>query len=167
MQLDYFTLTKSDKLPELDFTEGDGSDPMNINSFYRSDLQLYSSNNLSKVWLAKNKSQIVAYFTVSMSAIELDKLSINEKVRGTTPTRYPAMLIGRMGVAKPYRNNGVGLQICDFCRGLAIDIGQRIACRYLVLQTTDDKIQFYKKSGFEKSNVKPRKGLYWMYSRII
>lgn len=167
MELTFHPLQHIVRLPTLDFTEDDGSDPLSINDFYHNQSPRYIESNLSKVWIVKSGKNVVAYFTVSMSTIELDKLSIDEKVRGTTPRRYPSMLIGRMGVNKKHRKKGIGLNICDFCRGLAIDVSERIACRYLTLQTTIDKIPFYEKCGFVKSGVKPTRDLHWMYSRIV
>lgn len=168
MNLDFHTLTSTRNLPKLDFTEKNGEDPLGIDHFYHYELEMYMQSNLSKVWVIETGRKIIAYFTVSMSAIELQKLDkLNEKVRGTTPKRYPSMLLGRMGVDKKYRGNGIGNSICSFCRGLAIDISEKVACRYLILQTTADKIPFYKKCGFKQSSEKPYKNLYWMYSRII
>jgi len=170
VRLDFCPSDTSEDLPRLDFTEDDDADPLQVHEFYHDDLQKYSEGNLSKAWMVtkKNTSEIVAFFTVSMSAIELKKLNKkDEKVRGTTPARYPAILLGRMGVVKKYRKNHVGADICNFCRGLAISLGKRVACRYVVLQTNKDKIGFYKKCGFRQSTAKPNKGLYWMYSRIV
>ncbi|MEX2192376.1 MAG: GNAT family N-acetyltransferase [Nitrosarchaeum sp.] len=170
MKLDYFTY-ELDTLPMLDFTEIDDSDPLHINEFYKNDLDKYSKNNLSKVWIVKKygSSEIVAYFTISMSAIELSKLNQDdEKVKGTTPKKYPSMMIGRMGVVKQYRRKCIGTDMCNFIRGLAIELGKKVACRYLILQTNQDvnKIKFYKDCGFIQSNTNSG-GLIWMYSRIL
>ena len=169
MAIEYLQLSEVSILPELDFTEKDGSDPLEIHKFYYNDLQRYQENNLSTVRLVKIEDKIVGYFTVSMNAIELDKLGKDEKVKDTTPKKYPAMLIGRMGIDKKHRRKGIGWEICQFCRGLAIEIGQKVACRYVMLHTTDDKnkIQFYNKSGFIKSGNPPKKGVVSMFVRIV
>ena len=138
-----------DELPsDLDFTENDSKDTLSIHKFYYDDLARYQQSNLSTVRLIKADGKIVGYFTVSMNAIELAKLGKDEKVKNTTPKKYPAMLIGRMGVDKKYRNKGIGRDVCMFCRGLAIETGKRVACRYVVLQTTQERVNFYKKCGF-------------------
>lgn len=152
---------------DLDFTEYDGTDPLHIHKFYCDDLVRYHQNNLSTVRLIKIAGKIVGYFTVSMNAIELDKLGKDEKVKNTTPKKYPAMLIGRMGVDKKYRGKGIGRDVCMFCRGLAIEIGERIACRYVVLQTTEERSKFYAKCGFIKSDGAAKNGIVWMYVRTI
>ncbi len=167
MTWEVFTIDELNKIPKMDFTEENGKDPMNIQEFYNKELKKYEKNNLSKIRLLKKDGEFVGYFAVSMNGIELEKLSGDEKVKGTTPRRYPAILIGRMGVNKGQRGNGVGRFICDFCRGLAIEMSDKVACRYLILQTTKEKIPFYEKCHFVKSSKKPSNGLYWMYGRII
>lgn len=169
MTIEYLQLSEVTDLPELDFTEKDGSDPLGIHKFYYNNLHRYQESNLSTVRLVKIENKIVEYFTVSMNGIEIDKLGKDEKVNNTTPKKYPAMLIGRMGVDKKYRRKGIGSEICQFCRGLAIEIGQKVACRYVMLHTTDDKnkIQFYNKSGFIKSGNPPKKGVASMFVRTI
>lgn len=156
------------KLPvDLDFTENDGKDPLNIHKFYYDDLARYQQSNLSTVRLIKADDKIVGYFTVSMNAIELAKLGKDEKVKNTTPKKYPAMLIGRMGVDKKYRSKGIGRDVCMFCRGLAIETGKRVACRYVVLQTTEMRSKSYKECGFIKSDGASKNGIVWMYIRTI
>lgn len=139
---------------------------MHIHQFYYDDLRRYQENNLSTVRLIKADDRFVGYFTVSMNAIELDKLNKDEKVRNTTPKKYPAMLIGRMGIDKKYRGKGIGSDVCLFCRGLAIEIGKKVACRYVVLQTMVKHSGFYKKSGFIKTDV-VKNGVVWMYVRTV
>lgn len=169
MPIEYLQLSEVTDLPKLDFTEKDKSDPLEIHKFYYNDLQRYQESNLSTVRLVKIEDKIVGYFTVSMNAIELDKLGKDEKVKNTTPKKYPAMLIGRMGIDKKYRRRGIGSEICQFCRGLAIEIGQKVACRYVMIHTTDDKnkIHFYSESGFIKSGNPPKKEIISMFVRIV
>lgn len=166
MALDFLYLDELKEIPKLDFTEDDGSDPLEIHKFYYEDLKRYQENKLSTVRFIKSKGIIVGYFTVSMNAIELDKLGKDEKVKGTTPKKYPAMLIGRMGIDKKYRCKGIGSEICLFCRGLAIETSHKVACRYVILHTTEDKAPFYKNSGFIRSGNPPKKGIISMYVRV-
>jgi len=129
----------------------------------------YQQSNLSRIIIVKNWKQAIGYLAISMNAIEVrTQLADDEKVPGTTTRKYPAMLLGRMGVDKNYRNKGIGKTICEFCKGLAIDLSERIGCRYVVLETTNSKVPFYQKCGFTLSVKPPRKGgIVWMYRRII
>lgn len=168
MNLRYRPFSNSDTFPPLDFTNDDGKDPLGVNGFFHNNLQTYRQNNLSTVWIVREDTTPIAYFTVSMNAIEVKELAAVEKVASTTTSRYPAVLLGQMGVDKKYRHRGIALAICDFCAGLASEIGERIACRYLMLQTTEDLLSLYEKANFIKSFKKPTKdGRFWMYRRLV
>jgi GNAT superfamily N-acetyltransferase len=166
VKLEYLLYRKNVIIPKLDLTEDDGSDPLEINRFFHSDLEKYHNNKLSTVRLVKIDGKVVGYFTVSMNAIELSVLGKDEKVSGTSTKKYPAMLLGRMGVDKKYRKKGIGGLICKFCQGLADVIGESVACRYIMLHTTLNKVQFYQKLGFVQSANPPKKGIVSMYMRI-
>jgi hypothetical protein len=71
-----------------------------------------------------------------------------------------------MGVDKSYRGQGLGQLICNYCIGLALTVGEQIACRYIVLRTNEDKSKLYKKCGFKQSDKKSAKGRFWMYRRL-
>lgn len=168
MNLRYKPISDGESFTVLDFTTDDGKDPLGVNKFFHSDLQTYRKNNLSTIWIVKDSDEPVAYFTMSMNAIEVKELEANEKVDDITTSRYPAVLLGQMGVDKKYRHGGIALAICDFCIGLASEIGERIACRYLILQTTKDLIPLYDKAKFVKSLKEPTKdGKFWMYRRLV
>ena len=56
-----------------------------------------------------------------------------------------------MGVDKNSQGQGLGQLICDFCIGRALTLSKQIACRYIVLDTNEDKAGYYEnKCGFKK-----------------
>lgn len=61
------------------------------------------------------------------------------------------MLLGRMGVDKKFRKKGIGSSICKFCQGLADVVSESVACMYIMLHPTLNKILFYQRLGFVKS----------------
>lgn len=166
MKLEYETYQKNTNLPKLDLTEDDNSVPLEINRFFHNDLEKYHNNKITTVRLVRINGKIIGYFTVSMNAIELNILSRDEKVSGTSTKKYPAILLGRMGIDKKFRRKGVGRSICKFCQGLADVVSESVACRYIMLHTTLNKVQFYQKLGFVQSANPPKKGIVSMYMRI-
>ncbi|MEM3144231.1 MAG: GNAT family N-acetyltransferase [Candidatus Nitrosotenuis sp.] len=166
MKIEYILYRKNVILPKLDLTEDDDSDPLGIHGFFHTDLEKYHNNKLSTVRLVKADGKVVGYFTVSMNAIELSILDTDEKVSGTSTKKYPAMLLGRMGVDKKYRKKGIGDKICKFCQGLAAVTSESVACRYIMLHTTQNKVHFYQKLGFVQSASPPKRGIVSMYMRI-
>lgn len=166
MKLEYETCRTDTTLPKLDLTEDDGSDPLEIDHFFRNELKKYHDNKLSTVRFVKTDEKVIAYFTVSMNAIEVNILPRDEKVSGTSTKKYPAILLGRMGVDREFRKKGVGKSICKFCQGLADVISESVACRYIMLHTTQNKVRFYQKIGFVQSAGPAKKGIVAMYMRI-
>ncbi|MBI1664010.1 MAG: GNAT family N-acetyltransferase [Nitrosopumilus sp.] len=167
-ELDFDYLSEQDIISELDFKEFDDSDPLGVHDFFHNKATTYHHNRISTIRTVRIDGKIVALFAISMSAISLQHLESNERIDLVTPLRYPAMLIGQLGVDKKFRDKGIGQQICNFCLGLAQDIGERVACRYVILQTNPDKMVLYNKMGFTKSPKLPdENNKIWMYRKLI
>lgn len=167
MKLDFDYLSEHDVISGLDFREHDDSDPLGVHDFFYNKAITYNHNKISTVRIVRTDGRIVAFFAVSMSAISLQHLESNEKLDLVTPLRYPAMLIGQLGVDKKFRGKGIGQHICNFCLGLAQDTGEKIACRYVILQTNPDKTALYNKMGFTKSPKHiDENNKIWMYRKL-
>ena len=101
-----------------------------------------------------------------MAGLESKELPESDKLGGYN-ARYPAALLGQMGVGKEFRRQGLGQLICDYCIGLAEKISELIACRYIILQTNQDKVEFYReKCGFQQSVKANPEGKFWIYRRL-
>lgn len=109
----------------------------------------------------------MGYSTLSMSSLSAKILSARHKKIISLKT-YPSLLIGRLAVDGNQRGKGVGKYICNWCLGLAMNFSNEVGCRYIILETTKKKVNFYKKCNFEKGKeLKDEEGrLVWMYQRI-
>ncbi|CUR51337.1 putative acetyltransferase (GNAT) family protein [Nitrosotalea devaniterrae] len=166
MKVCYDFLNSSYDISKLDFTEEDGTDPLLVDEFAKSKARSYHQNKLSTVRVVKYKDIVVGYFAVSMFSISVEQLATDEKVSVATPLRYPSMLLGQLGVDKKYRGNGIAKEICKFCLGLAQDVGEKVACRYIVLQTNEKRTKLYEDYDFVRSPKKPDNGKIWMYTKL-
>ncbi len=158
---------KEDDLTKLDLTDVDGSDPLHVDEFFRTKAIMYQNNRLCSIWSVLYKDKLVGCFTLTMYSITNNKLEEAELVnKAPNLISYPAILLGQIGVDKQFRNKGMGHNIIQYITGLSRQIGRKIACRYIVLQTSKDKIKLYKKIEFKKSPKNPdNKTLLWMYKR--
>jgi len=159
--LDIDIVSDDDDISVLDCTEQDGTDPLGVQDFLGTKAQIYHRNNLASLWRVKYEGKIVAFFTLSMSSIGLDQVPQRNQVKETS-ARYPALLIGQMGVDKNYHGRKIGDAICKHCIGLARKVNERVACACITLQTTEDKALFYQKYFFETTK-KLRNGKIAMY----
>ncbi|MDE1816570.1 MAG: GNAT family N-acetyltransferase [Thaumarchaeota archaeon] len=160
-ELDIDIVSDNDDISTLNCRESDSTDPLGVQDFLETKAQIYSKNNLTSLWRVKYKGKIVAFFSLSMSSIGLDDVPRSKQVKEMT-ARYPALLIGQMGVDKNYRGRKIGDAICKHCIGLARKFNERIACACITLQTTEDKASYYQQYFFETTR-KLRNGQVAMY----
>lgn len=159
--LDIDIVSGGDDISILDCTEQDGTDPLGVQDFLKTKASAYSKNNLTSLWRVKYKGKIVAFFSLSMSSIGLDDVPRSRQVKEMS-ARYPALLIGQMGVDKNYRGRKIGDAICKHCIGLARKFNERVACACITLQTTYDKVSYYQQYFFETTR-RLRNGQVAMY----
>ena len=142
-------------------------DDLGCNDFIHNDALLYQKERQGITYLFFYNDKIVGYATLIMSSLSAENLTAKHKKIISLKT-YPSLLIGRLAVDNSQRGNGIGKYICNWCSGLAIKFSNEIGCRYIILETTKEKVEFYKKCNFEEGKElkdKKRK-LIWMYQRI-
>lgn len=160
-------LSETDDFSALDFTDDQGTDPLGVDDFIKKRVQEYLKNNLSTIYSVKYDGRLVGFFTLSMFAIQVKELQDSEKIGEMRLVSYPAVLLGQMRVDKKERGHGIGYYICEFSVGLAQEIGKRVACRYVILQTNQTQSAYYqKKCSFYQSRRQGQVGKIWMYRRI-
>ena len=163
-------LGEYDDFSKLDFTdEESGLDPLHVNEFFHSKKVIeFRNQKLSSVWSVLYKKQLVGCFTLSMFAINTNKLSKGEVVKKAGDIRsYPSVLLGQLGVDKQFRHRRIAYWIGQHFTGLTRKISQKIGCRYIVLQTDQHRVDLYKALHFVQSPKKPNQnGMIWMYRRL-
>ncbi len=132
-----------------------------LDEFFRIDAPLYSKQLLGKSYcfrLDDNPKEIVCAFTVSNDSIRVDTLpnSREKKVRRQIPyvkqmRRYPAVLIGRLGVNTKFASKGIGTELMNFIKDWFVDETNKTGCRFIVVDAYNDEkvLKYYKRNGFE------------------
>lgn len=160
-------LTDFEELKTLNFLENE-YDPLGVHDFAQVKAASYSKNKLSTIWGVTRAGRLVGFFAVSMSSIQTKKLESMEHVPDAqTIYSYPTVLLGQLGVDKGHRNQGIGSLMINFCVGLAQESSQRIGCRYVTLQTSQDRTDLYTKLRFIRSSTPPKEKKVWMYRRLV
>lgn len=136
-----------------------------LNDFFANDSLNYTGELLGKSYcftLDANPTIIVCAFTISNDSIKTTNLpnSRKKKVIKDIPRQkqmrsYPAVLIGRLGVHKDYRNvigeeQRIGDQLMDFIKSWFIDSGNKTGCRFIVVDAYNEftPLRYYKNNGF-------------------
>ena len=132
-----------------------------LNDFFRHDCIDYSNQLLGKTYcflLDEDPRCIVCAFTVSNDSIKTNLLPNNrkKKVNKQIPRAkhfksYPAVLIGRLGVNKAFKCQGVGKELMNFIKSWFIDSYNKTGCRFVVVDSYNEPkpIKYYKSNGFE------------------
>lgn len=136
------------KLPAFDCGDED------LNAFFQEDAFSYDAQLLGRSYcfLSALDGDIAAVFTLSNSAIRVAELPSNAKRRLVKlipwvkqGRNYPAVLIGRLGVSRKYRNQRIGSQIIDFIKAWFLSDHNKTGCRFVVVDAynKEDVLHFY------------------------
>ena len=129
-----------------------------LNDFFNRDAILYKHQMLSRTYFFRHKSsgKIVCAFSFSASGIKTADLpgSRRKKVKEHIPREkslksYPAILIGRLGVATEFNGQGAGSQLLDIIRTFCFDKFPDFV-RFLLVDAYNEPavVGFYQKNKF-------------------
>jgi ribosomal protein S18 acetylase RimI-like enzyme len=103
---------------------------------------------------AKSK-KILAYITLVCGEVDVkdgDERPLDEP--DYQYLQYPAIKIARLAVGTDYRNSGLGRNLVQLAMGIAKDvICPAVGCRFVMIDSKRDAVEFYKKCGFEILNT--------------
>jgi len=165
--IDFVKLAPRHNLKDFDATEINGSDPAGLQEFIQEEALTHQAENLGVTYLVTYKNTIVGFLTLAMGNIPARKIDLEEAKDKRTKRPYPALLLGRLAVHKPWRSKGIGTFMMDWVSGLARDLSRFIGCRYIYLHCAMDKTGYYERRGFmlcEEDEDRPPK---WMYKKIV
>ena len=131
-----------------------------LDDFFANEAYLYSKQLLGKTYFFisnDDSHKIVGAFTVANDSIKASLISksTRNKLQRSIPnakrTRsYPAVLIGRLGVASGLRGLNIGSDMLDYIKEVFSDDNNRTGCRYVVVDAYNnpDVLAFYEKNDF-------------------
>ncbi len=160
-------LRQTDDFSVLDFTQEDGSDKPGLQEFIEKEAVKYQEQKLGITYVFFCDGSPVAFATLSMGDIPIEKMKPDERVASTQIPSYPCLFVGRLGVHKPLRHRDVGTYICGWIIGMARLYSQHIGCRYVALHAVKDSVNFYKKCEFSYNPKNIEKQKLWMYRKIV
>ena len=131
-----------------------------LDDFFANDAYLYDRQLLGKTYYfaTKDSGRIIGAFTVSNDSIKASLISntVRNKLQRSIPnakrTRsYPAVLIGRIGVACELRGYNIGSQIVEYIKMWFVSHNNKSGCRYIVVDAYNSPkvLSFYEKNDFK------------------
>lgn len=131
-----------------------------LDEFFMNDALQYADNLLGKTYcylLKDDPSVIVCAFTVSNDSVRVDLLpnSRKKKVNSAIPRekqmrRYPAVLIGRIGVNTVFAGKGIGTELMEILKIWFTEPDNKTGCRFLAVDSYNigPTLNYYLKNGF-------------------
>lgn len=130
-----------------------------LDEFFLKDSSKYAEKLLGKTYcyLLDEEPSIICAFTLSNDSVRVDQLpnsrkkKINEAIpREKQMRRYPAVLLGRLGVNVDFAGRGVGTELMDFIKRWFVQSDNKTGCRYLAVDSYNvlNALSFYEKNGF-------------------
>lgn len=145
----------------------DVEDDLGCNDFIHkeNEAKQYQKGLHGITYIFRYEGMVVGYVTLAMSSILAQRL--DKKDRGIVHLNfYPCLLIGRLAVANEIRHQGIGKYLANWSTGIALEMSERIGCRYVALETTESKTSFYSRCSFERGAILEADRHVWMYKKI-
>ncbi len=123
-------------------------------------------------WL--HERDVAGYITTSMSVVELsdspqrDRLGLKAilyRKDGKHNQRFPALLIGMLGVCREYGRRGLGLHMVKHAIGQGIALSRNTGCRFVAVDSdpTDEAMGLYEAAGFKQAEGQKNRKTVLMY----
>ena len=131
-----------------------------LDEYFLKDSPLWADQMYGKTYcfVLKNDPQtIVCAFSLSNETIRVDLLPNSQKKRFLKEIpkekrirRYPAVLIGRLGVDIQFANNGIGTELMQILKFWFVEPDNKAAVRYLAVDALNNSrtLNYYEKNGF-------------------
>lgn len=131
---------------------------IDLDEFFFYDSVLYRKKLLGKTYafhLLSNPKVIVGAFTLSNDSIRIDDLPNARKqkmkhiIEHKPLRRYPAVLIGRLGINAELTRQGFGSAIMDFIKSWFIK-NNKTGCRFIIVEAYNiqSTLGYYEKNAF-------------------
>lgn len=131
-----------------------------LDEYFLKDSPLWADQMYGKTYcfvLKDDPQTIVCAFSLSNETIRVDLLPNSQKKRFLKEIpkekrmrRYPAVLIGRLGVDIQLANNGIGTELMQILKFWFIEPDNKAAVRYLAVDALNNSrtLNYYEKNGF-------------------
>lgn len=134
---------------------------VDLDDFFHNDALPYCEQLLGKTYvmvLADNPGKVVCAFTLSNDSVKMALVPSNKiknRLQRPIPNQkrmrsYPAVLIGRLGVAKEFQGLNIGGQLLLYIMMWFLNRDNKTGCRFLVVDAynTPAVLKFYERNGF-------------------
>ena len=169
LDLNKILVKKLDLSDNLSCFKCDQDDRLGCDDFIHKEdeAKLFQKERQGITYLFSYDGNIIGYVTLAMSSISSKRMDKWSKELISLKF-YPSLLIGRLAVGNNWRRKGVGKYLCDWCLGVAMALSEKVGCRYVIVETDQNNVNFYENCDFQlgKELDEDKGKAMWMYQRI-
>lgn len=116
--------------------------------FLRKHAQQYHSQNICKTYVLVEKGEIRVFGYVSLVCSQIELVG-KDLIPGFPYEGAPCLKIVRLAIDKSLQGKGLGIGLVNWCISVASQrIMPHVGCRFLVVDSKPESIDFYKDRGF-------------------
>lgn len=132
-----------------------------LDNFFTNDCFDYARELLGKTYcyvLDEAPCKVVCAFTLANASMRVDDLpnARKKKIEANIPhvkalRDYPAVLLGRFGVAKELQSQHIGSEVLNFVKFWFVEATNKAGCRFVIVEAynSPETISFYCRNGFK------------------
>lgn len=155
-----FKLVQLNSACTIDFKCGDDD----LDGFFRDDWFPHFDQLLAVTYCMYHGDRPVAMVSLYNDKIDAEGIGSARRLIPNRKRRrsYPAVKVGRLGVAREYQGKRIGENLMSFLKVFFI-VRNKTGCRYITLDAYPKSVGFYERSGFKpmKPFESAKKKLYW------
>ena len=134
-----------------------------LNGFLKEDALSDQRNLISKTSLCFWKGELVGYIALATDTLEAKAVYIADGVEQYKYAKYPSIKIARLAVDSRFEKRGIGTHLLYAAIGKTLSICKSVGCRYILVDSKPEAIDFYKKYGFQEIEKNKKKNFIPMY----
>ncbi|MCZ7385251.1 MAG: GNAT family N-acetyltransferase [Candidatus Methanoperedens sp.] len=142
-KLQIVTLTKKHDLTSFNSTNSD------LNDFLNNCALNDQNERVSRTYLCMWERSITGYVALVTDTLEVHAVDEKDGIKNYLYHKYPAVRIARLAVDRNFMNRGVGRFLLLVAIGMAIEVSNKIGCRYITVDSKPESIGFYEKHNFK------------------
>ncbi|HJJ38712.1 MAG TPA: GNAT family N-acetyltransferase [Methanocorpusculum sp.] len=125
-----------------------------LNDFIQNDALKNQNDLVSVTKLLYQDTTLIGYFTITLGAIQKERVALSDKVDRYPYRVYPAIKLARLAVDKRYHKHGFGSELLYRFMIEAMNIVKIGSGRFISVDARAEAVGFYEKFGFVPAIIK-------------
>jgi GNAT superfamily N-acetyltransferase len=138
-----------------------------IDHFLKNSAIAEQEEMLSRTYLICINNDVIGFFTLSASSIEVLAVDAIDGIEEFSESIYPAIDLSKLAVTKKFQGKGIGEYTLKAAIGKILSVSEHIGCRYIILDSMNDKVGFYRKYDFKIVDIYKNDEYIKMYLNMI